>query len=137
MVRVQLYHFGRAGPASDACLPLHCGVTVTCFVSIAQLPTTFQVAGCSSIGQEFAATSAPPRLASQRTLASQRSMLMLGSVTSWRGRGALLVLRLTNVTNLQVKQYTYTVTIATITSFLVAQWLRQLDGTHMIVGSTY
>ncbi len=34
----------------------------------------------------------------------------------------------------QPKQYTYTVTIASITSLLVAQWLRQLDGMHMIVG---
>jgi hypothetical protein len=35
-------------------------------------------------------------------------MLMLGLATSWQGRGALMVLLMTNITNLQAKQYTYT-----------------------------
>ena len=48
------------------------------------------------------------------------------------GAGALLVLRLTNI---QVKQYTYTVTIVSITTMLVAQWLTQLTGMHKVLGS--
>jgi hypothetical protein len=64
-------------------------------------------------------------------------MLMLGQATSWLpgGRGGRLVLRL--VTNLpsQVKQYMYTVFIVSLTSMLVAQWLRQLAVMHMILGS--
>jgi hypothetical protein len=75
-------------------------------VSIQQQPATraFQVAGCFSIWQECAATFAPPRLASQRTSVSQRSMLMHGPATSWRGRGGRLVQRRTYVTNLLVEQ---------------------------------
>jgi hypothetical protein len=73
-------------------------------MSIQQQPATFQVAGCFSIRQECAATSTPPRLALQWTLASKRSMLMLGPATLWLLLGALLVLLLTYVTNVQVKQ---------------------------------
>ncbi len=57
-------------------------------VSIQQQPATraFQVAGCFSIRvwQECSGLASPP------TSASQRSMLMHGPATSWRGRGALL-----------------------------------------------
>jgi hypothetical protein len=92
-------------------------------VSIQQQPATFHVADCFSIqvGLECAATSAPPRLDSPQTSASQRSMLMLGPATSWQpgGQGLLLVLLL--VTNLpsKVKQYTCTVTIVLLASMLV------------------
>ena len=48
-----------------------------------------QVAGCTSIGPECAATSPPPtrRPASPRASALKRSMSMLGPATSWRGAG--------------------------------------------------
>ncbi len=49
------------------------------------------------------------------------------------GRVALLVMRLTYVTNLQVMHYMYTPTIVFYTIMLVAEWLRQLTIMHKIV----
>ncbi len=53
------------------------------------------------------------------------------------GAGVLLVLRLTNVTNLQVnlKQLSYTVTIDSLTTTLAGQWIRQRSGMHMVLDS--
>ncbi len=50
--------------------PARCAMSV----SIQLQPATFLAADCSSIGPECASTSALPRLASQKTSASQRAM---------------------------------------------------------------
>jgi hypothetical protein len=99
-------------------------------LSIEQQPATFQVAGCSSINPEHSATSAP--LSESKARACFAADLCLEEIhhdvvarlgTSWWGRGVMLVLRLMYyVTNLQVKQYTYIVTIVSVTTRLVAEW---------------
>ena len=53
-------------------------------------------------------------------LALKRSMRRLGPATSWRGRVGRLVLCRTFVTNLQVQQYTNTVTLVSIIRTLLA-----------------
>ncbi len=59
-------------------------------VSVQQQPATFQGADWFSIGPECTATSAPPRLASLQTSASQSSISMLWPATSWLERGVRL-----------------------------------------------
>jgi hypothetical protein len=106
-------------------------------LSIQQQPESFHVAYFFSIGQECAATSAPPRLALQQTSesASQRSRLMLWPATSWREWGVLLVLLLMYVTNLQVKELSYTVTIDSLTTTQAGQWIRWHASMHMVMDS--
>ena len=90
-----------AGPDADQ--PILCGGTATCFVCVNDCTSTGHLSSCG-LFLNWAGFRRPPRLASQRISASKRSMSMLGPAPSWRGRGALLVLRLTYVTNRQVKQ---------------------------------
>ena len=73
-----------------------------------------------SIGPPCAATSAPPRPASPPTSAIKRSTLRLGPATSWRGRVGRLVQRRRFVTNLQVQQYIYVITMSCIRTTLLA-----------------
>ena len=101
----------------------------------AQQKATFQVAGSFSIRQECAATSAPPSPASPPVSAFKRSMWRPCPATSWRGRVGRLVLCRTYVTNLQVVQNTYIITMNCIVPMLLAQWLRLLDTLCEVLGS--
>jgi hypothetical protein len=100
----QLYCPRRTGIVqTQALLPSHRRRRGASSVSTAQPPATFQVAGCSSIGQQCSATSAVPSPASPPISATRRSMSRLGPATLWRGLGGRLVRRRTYVTNLQVE----------------------------------
>ena len=63
-------------------------------------------------------------------------MFRLGQATSWRGRGGRLGLRQTYVTNLQEHHQINTITMANMTSTLLAQWLGQPGGLHEVVSSS-
>ena len=63
---------------TQALLPSHRRRWGASSVSTAQPPATSQVAGCSSIGQQWSATSAVPSPASPPILALRRSMSKLG-----------------------------------------------------------
>ena len=82
-----------------------------------------------------AATSAPPSPASLPVSALKRSSWRPGQATSWRGRVGRLVLRRKYVTNLQVKQNIYNITLDIMISTLLAQWLRQRDTLCEVMGS--
>jgi hypothetical protein len=124
---IYISHNADAGP------PIHCCVTVTLFVCV----------NCIATGHLSSRWLFLNRAGKRRHIRASKACFAAdlgfkeihvdaraGDVMA--GAGALLVLRLTNI---QVKQYTYTVTIVSITTMLVAQWLTQLAGMHKVVGS--
>ena len=70
----------------------------------------------SAVASLSQALTSVPGASPRATLALKRSVLMYWSAMTWQGQ---LIQRLTYVTNLQVKQYTYSATITILASTLV------------------